>query len=647
MVVEHAGHRGGVEPALAGERLGGEGFAGEALQRPAQPCRDRDREALLGPLQHLARQQRRQGLAQQPLLRPAPHLQRRCQAERARRDLVVEEGHAQLQRVGHARAVGLDQQVVDQIDAEVDVLEAGQRLRPGGLGVALAVEVDRVPARVAAAEQRRLSLAREDLLPGVVALQRRQAGAAGEALGFVVEADLGVGAGQQLGQRRRERGEPADAGGEQVGDVGVVAAEQLVAALAGEGDLDLARRQLGDQVGRQRRGVAEGLVEGLDQLREELDRVGAQDDLVMLGAVALGDQPRPLELVEARLLEADREGLHRIGLLAGGERDQTGRVDPAGEQHADRHVGNQVGADGVAQGLAQLARELVGGAALRPLGLDRRRPRVAAQAQLAVAPDGERAGRQLARLGEDRQRRRDRVEGEEGGDGARLDLAREARLLEQRLELGGEGERALAQAVVERLDPEAVAGEQQALLALVPDRHREHAAQPLGEALAVLLVEVDEHLGVGGGAEAVAAALELTAQLAVVVDLAVLDDDDAAVLVGDRLIAAGEVDDRESPHRQRHAVSGKAALAVRPPVHEPRVHPPHRLGVRAGPDHATDPTHGRAVSHPQPRSRLCPLCGDNLDRGDRSQIRGRGFRRYAEITSTALSWGRRGRDRGP
>ena len=59
--------------------------------------------------------------------------------------------------------VGLDQQVVDQVDAEVDVLQARQRLGAGGFGVALAVEVDRVPAGVARAEQRAARLGGEKI----------------------------------------------------------------------------------------------------------------------------------------------------------------------------------------------------------------------------------------------------------------------------------------------------------------------------------------------------------------------------------------------------------------------------------------------------------------------------------------------------
>ena len=65
-----------------------------------------------------------------------------------------------------------------------------------------------------------------------------------------------------------------------------------------------------------------------------------------------------------------------------------------------------------------------------------------------------------------------------------------------------------------------------------------------------LLVEVDDRLGVAVGRKTWPRALEVAPQLAVVVDLAVEDDPDGAVLVGDRLMAAFEVDDAEPAHRQ-------------------------------------------------------------------------------------------------
>src|SRR5207253_3098149 len=79
-------------------------------------------------------------------------------------------------------------------------------------------------------------------------------------------------------------------------------------------------------------------------------------------------------------------------------------------------------------------------------------------------------------------------------------------------------------------------------------------------------------------AEPVAGPLELAPELRVVVDLAVLHDVDLAVLVRDRLVAAGEVDDREPPGREPHAVAEEGAVGVGSAVDERRA---HRLEPRA------------------------------------------------------------------
>ena len=102
---------------------------------------------------------------------------------------------------------------------------------------------------------------------------------------------------------------------------------------------------------------------------------------------------------------------------------------------------------------------------------------------------------------------------------------------QQRLDLGGEGEPPGLLGVEQRLLPEVIAREQQAAAAPVPDREGEHAAQPREHPLAVVLVQVDQHLGVAAGPELVAPGHQLAAQRLVVVDLAVEDDLDAAVLV--------------------------------------------------------------------------------------------------------------------
>ena len=130
-------------------------------------------------------------------------------------------------------------------------------------------------------------------------------------------------------------------------------------------------------------------------------------------------------------------------------------------------------------------------------------------------------GLELPDVPEDRQRSGNRIKGEEGLERVEVDLA-----TRERPQLGGECELAVCLPVVERLDPVAVAGKHEPSALGVPDRNREHPAQPVCEALAVLFVEMDEHLGVAARREPVPRALEVVAQLAVVVDLAVLDDGD-------------------------------------------------------------------------------------------------------------------------
>jgi hypothetical protein len=59
------------------------------------------------------------------------------------------------------------------------------------------------------------------------------------------------------------------------------------------------------------------------------------------------------------------------------------------------------------------------------------------------------------------------------------------------------------------------------------------------------------HFGVARRAESVPAPFEHRPQLEVVVDLAVLDDLDRAVLVSDRLVTARDVDDGEPARAER------------------------------------------------------------------------------------------------
>ena len=316
---------------------------------------------------------------------------------------------------------------------------------------------------------------------------------------------------------------------------------------------------------------------------------------MVVGPVQVGHLARQLQLVEGALLEPDRERAHAVRALARRERGERRGVDAARQHHADRDVRDEVRAHGVAQALAQLERQLLLALGALVAGRDRARARVAAQPRLAPLDDQQVAGRQLARLAEDRQRRGDRVEGEVGLERVDVDVARHLGLAQQRLQLGGERQHPVLDPVVERLDPEAVAREHQPLLELVPQRDREHPAQVLDEGGPALLVEMHEHLGVAVRPELVAGVLQPLAQVAVVVDLAVLHDLDAAVLVADRLVRALEVDDRQAPRGERDGLLREHAGAVGPAMDERLVHRVHdaRVDGRAVEgQQAADAAHG-------------------------------------------------------
>src|SRR5207247_1457114 len=133
--------------------------------------------------------------------------------------------------------------------------------------------------------------------------ERRQVGSADEALGLVVEARPGGRRRQPLHERAGEASKPADAGREQIGCVRVVTAEELVAALAGERDLHVARRELRDEIRRQRRRIGERLVEGVGEGRQKRGGIRAEHQLAVLRAVTLRNESRVGELVERTLLE--------------------------------------------------------------------------------------------------------------------------------------------------------------------------------------------------------------------------------------------------------------------------------------------------------------------------------------------------------
>src|SRR5207249_10711800 len=84
--------------------------------------------------------------------------------------------------------------------------------------------------------------------------------------------------------------------------------------------------------------------------------------------------------------------------------------------------------------------------------------------------------------------------------------------------------------------------------------------------------------------------LERGAWRGAVVNLAVAYGDDVARLVGERLRAARDVDDREPPAADAALAAHRPAVAVRAAVHERRAHA--RKGrLRVRPHHPVDAAH--------------------------------------------------------
>ncbi len=119
-----------------------------------------------------------------------------------------------------------------------------------------------------------------------------------------------------------------------------------------------------------------------------------------------------------------------------------------------------------------------------------------------------------------------------------------AGILQQGLELAGEEQPVGFEAIEQRLFAKTVAGEKQLFPPVVPNGQREHAAEVPHAVGTVLLVQVDDGLGVTVRAEAMAAGFEVGPQLAVVVDFTVERNPDRLVLVRERLPPGGEVDNR-------------------------------------------------------------------------------------------------------
>jgi hypothetical protein len=162
---------------------------------------------------------------------------------------------------------------------------------------------------------------------------------------------------------------------------------------------------------------------------------------------------------------------------------------------------------------------------------------------------------------------------EEEIEGDRIDVDGFLGSLKNGPHLGPEIEPIACDAVVDQLDSEWIASEQQSFFVDIPDRQPEHSVKPVENLIAPLLVSMNDDFGIGLRAEDVSVGLEYCPQLLEVVDLAVEYDPYGFCLIRHGLVSAAKIDDREPPEAEAQRTGKIEPFIVRPAMGQRSRHP--------------------------------------------------------------------------
>ena len=227
-------------------------------------------------------------------------------------------------------------------------------------------------------------------------------------------------------------------------------------------------------------------------------------------------------------------------------------IHPAAQINADRDVAHHSFLD---RGLEQVA-ELGGQLPFVDLAhrLARRQvPPAPGSEAILGAPAAAVRGRELGDSGEQRAGRRRRQERQVVAQRLEIYRATKFRVLQKCLDLRREDPALPGLRVVQRLLARAIASEEQAPPARVPDREGEHAVEPREAILAVFLVRGEHHFGVAAGLETAPGAFKLCPEGSMVIDLAVVGEHDRSVGVGHGLLPGDQVNDFQPSRAETNA----------------------------------------------------------------------------------------------
>ena len=318
---------------------------------------------------------------------------------------------------------------------------------------------------------------------------------------------------------------------------------------------------------------------------------------------------RRLRLVERRLPEAYRKGLHRCVRKLLHLRGDQARIHSVAQKGPQRHVADHPEPDRVLKQCVQLFRRVLIASGKRflpahdilygpvtPLLNPLRRP-------LQDLPR-----EQPESVSEDALPSRDVFRRQVHGQRVPVNLLPEARVLHDRLQLRREDQRIAVRIIIKRLDPHPVPDQIQALCLPVEEREGEHAVEPLHGIDAPLLIGAEDDFGIGPRPKAVPLPFQLFSQFEIVIDFSVEAHDGAATLRVHRLTAVcAQVQYRKSAVRKAEPETAAQRLqhtapVVRSPVSDRIDHFPEKLfralsSVYKSTDTAHDPASSFRLLH--------------------------------------------------
>src|SRR5437016_4452097 len=136
-------------------------------------------------------------------------------------------------------------------------------------------------------------------------------------------------------------------------------------------------------------------------------------------------------------------------------------------------------------------------------------------------------------------------------EAARINTGRHHSRCNEGADFGGKEKPIALSCPVKRADAEAIAAQNQAARARVPNRESKLAAKAREHSRPILFPEVRQQLRVATTAQVMTALAKVRAKFVVIEEFAVEDGNDAFVLVGQRLVAVSQANDAQAPRGQR------------------------------------------------------------------------------------------------